>query len=322
MLFPENIFWGAPIPRSRGLHLLSMVDAAAAGRLKALWVIGYDVLATLPNLRDARRSFRNLELVVVQDLFLTRTAQAAASIVLPVAPVFEKGGTFMNAERRIQRVRKAVEPPQEVRTDWQIVCALAERMGYGAQFRYSSAEDIWNEIRQVWPEAAGISYKRLDNHDLQWPCRTEDDPGTDILHVTEFVHGKPLQRIDYVPTPERSSKEFPLLLTTGRNLYQFNAGTMTMRTPNTNLRPTDTLDISPPDAERLAIMSGTRVRFQSRYGSVVMIARVTDVVKQGQAFMTFHDPRVGLNRLTGPLRDGLVQMPEYKVTAVRIQLNT
>jgi formate dehydrogenase major subunit len=316
--------WGGPIPRSRGLNLLSMMDAAAAGRLKALWVIGYDILATLPNLHDARRSFRNLEFVVVQDLFLTRTAQAAAHIVLPVASVFEKDGTFLNSERRIQRVRKAVEPPQDVRTDWEIICALAELMGHGGQFHYSSVEDIWNEIRQVWPEAAGISYGRLDDHGLQWPCLTDDDPGTEILHVARFAHGKraPLQRVDYVPTPERCSAEYPLLLSTGRNLYQFNAGTMTIQTRNTRLRPTDTLDVAPHDADRLGIASGTRVRVQSRYGSVTMTARVTDVVKEGQVFATFHDPRIALNRLIGPIRDRLVQTPEYKVTAVRVQGNS
>ena len=259
--------------------------------------------------------------MIVQDLFITKTAQAAANIFLPAASVFEKDGTFMNAERRIQRIRKVTTPPGEAWTDWRIISALAERMGHGGRFRYNSAEEIWNEIWQVWPDAAGISYQRLDQRGLQWPCRTEDDPGATILHVSEFARSKraPLQKVDYMPSPEQTSTEFPFLLVTGCNLYQFNAGTMTMRTRNIRLRPTDTLDIAPNDADRLAIADGGRVHIRSRYGVVSMTARVTDAMKPGEVFATFHDPRVRLNRLTGPLRDGIVGAPEYKITAVSIE---
>jgi formate dehydrogenase major subunit len=313
--------WGARLPRDRGLNLMGMIDAAAAGRLKALWVIGYDILDTLANAHSTREALRQLEFVMVQDLFITRTASAVGHLFLPAASNFEKDGTFMNAERRIQRVRKAVEPRGAARPDWWIISALAARMGHGAAFSYGSPQDIWNEIRQVWPEAAGATYGRLEHGGLQWPCRTEEDPGTPILHVSNF--SKPgralLQRIDYIASPERTSDEFPLLLSTGRNLFQFNAGTMTMRTRNIRLRPTDTLDLSPADADRSAITEGARVRVRSRYGSVLMQARITDALRPGTVFATFHDVRVGLNKLTGPFRDRIVQAPEYKVTAVAVE---
>ncbi len=313
--------WGTPIPRRRGLDLLAMMDAAAAGRLKALWVIGYDILPTLANIPSTRRALAKLEFVIVQDLFLTKTAQGFGHVVLPAASVFEKDGTFMNAERRIQRVRKAVASQGDAWPDWRITCELAKRMGYENEFDFKSPEAIWNEIRSVWPEGAGISYARLEQQGLQWPCRDEHDPGTTVLHVSRFARSQTaaLARIDYVATPEQTTPEFPFLLTTGRNLYHFNAGTMTMRTRNRVLRKTDTLDLAPADAARLGIRTNDRVRIKSRYGEIVMFARATDSVSSGQAFATFHDPRTALNTLTSPLRDGIVRAPEYKVTAVSIE---
>lgn len=313
--------WGAPVPRDHGLNLMGMMDAAAAGRLKALWVIGYDILPTLANMPATRAALERLDCVIVQDLFITKTAAAAGHLFFPAASNFEKDGTFMNGERRIQRVRQASDAPGSAKPDWWIISELAKRMGHGTAFDYQSAEDVWNEVRRVWPEAAGVSYARLESGGLQWPCRTEDDPGTTILHVSDFTRPGPvaLQRLDYVATPERVSEEFPLLLSTGRNLYQFNAGTMTMRTRNTKLRRTDTLDISPADSARLGVHTGAKVRVRSRYGAVVMEARVTDAIRPGMAFATFHDPRVGLNKLTSPVRDRIVQAPEYKVTAISVE---
>lgn len=312
--------WNAPVPRERGLDLLAMMDAAAAGRLKALWVVGYDILATLADMSQCRKALAKLDLVIVQDLFVTRTAQEFGHVFLPAASVFEKDGTFMNAERRIQRVRGALAAPGEAKSDWLITCDLARRMGRGEGFAFGSAEQIWNEIRHVWPAVAGISYSRLEAGGLQWPCRDERDPGTTILHTDRFARAATaaLARIDYVPTPERTADDYPFLLTTGRTLYQFNAGTMTMRTRNRRLRPTDTLDIAPPDADRLGIATGDRVRLKSRYGAVDISVRVSDIVGPGVVFATFHDARIALNKLTGPQRDRIVQSPEYKVTAVSI----
>lgn len=313
--------WKAPIPRTRGLDLLGMIDAAAAGRLKALWVVGYDILPTLANMNETRRALEKLDFVVVQDLFVNETARAVGDLVLPVASVFEKDGTFMNAERRIQRVRQAIPMPGETRTDWQVIQAVAQRMGHGEGFSFASAEEIWNEIRAVWPEAAGITYPRIAEAGLQWPCRDEQDPGTRTLHVTQFARSPraTLRRIDFTPTTERASADYPFLLVTGRTLYQFNAGTMTMRTRAKRLRPTDTLDMSPADAAELGLVSGAPVRVRSRYGEARLVLRIVEAMKKGEVFATFHDTRRGLNRVTSPVRDNVVHAPEYKVTAVAVE---
>lgn len=313
--------WGAPPPRSPGLNLMEMIDAAAAGRLKALWVIGYDILATLPREAKAAEALGRLDFLLVQDLFMTETAREFGHVLLPAAATFEKDGTFMNAERRIQRVRRAIDPPGACRPDWRIVCALAERMGFGAQFAYGSAEAVWEEVRRVWPEVAGIGWARLDRGGLQWPCRDEDDPGTAVLHGEQFACGPKaaLRPVVYSPTPETVDGEFPFLLTTGRRLYQFNVGNMSRRTANVQLRPTDTLDIAPEDGRALGLADGDRVRLRSRYGETRLPVRLDPAIQPGQAFATFHDPAVRLNRVTGPHRDALVGAPEYKVTAVSIE---
>ena len=313
--------WGVPLPHEPGLNLLQMMDAAEAGELKMLWAIGYDILLTNANAAATRRALANLELLVVSDLFMNETAREYAHVFLPAASSFEKDGTFMNAERRVQRVRRALAPPGEARSDWEMVRDLAAALGHGARFEFDSAEAIWNEIRAVWPQAAGMSYARLDRGGLQWPCPDEQHPGTTILHRDMFPIGPraALRRIDYHATPEVVSPDYPFRLMTGRTLYAFNAGTMTQRTPNRILRPTDTLDICAADAQRLGLADRERVRVRSRYGETLLPVRVSASVKTGELFATFHDPAVCLNNLTGPQRDRFVKTPEYKVTAVRIE---
>ena len=312
--------WGAAVPRNQGLDLLEMMDAAAAGKLKALWAIGYDIALTNANTTATERALRSLDLVIVQDMFMNETARQFASVFLPAASSFEKDGTFMNAERRIQRIRKAIEPIEESRPDWEIICAVAKGMGKGEFFSYGSAEEIWNEIRSVWPAGRGISYERLDGGGLQWPCSNDAHAGTEVMHTESFPVGKAaLRRVQYRPTDEIIDEEFPFLLTTGRTLYQFNAGTMTMRTANVKLRPTDLLDISYEDASRLNVHEEERVRVRSRYGEAVLPIRITSTVKPGELFATFHTADVFLNRVTSPHRDRYVKSPEYKVTAVRIE---
>src|SRR5688572_15936193 len=273
--------WGAPAPRERGLNMLEMMDASESGALKALWAIGYDVALTNANAAATGCALRSLDLVIVQDLFLNETARQFGSVFLPAASSFERDGTFMNAERRIQRIRKAIEPVGHSKPDWEIICALAKAMGKEHYFNYSSAEEIWNEIRDVWPAGRGITYKRLDDGGLQWPCPDEDHPGTEAMHGESFPIGKQaaLRRIPYRPTKEVTSDEFPFLLVTGRTLYQFNAGTMTMRTANTELRANDLLDISAEDANRLNLHNGDRVRVHSAYGEAVLPLRITSSVK-------------------------------------------
>jgi formate dehydrogenase major subunit len=314
-------FWNAPIPPARGLNQLEMMDAASAGKLKALWAIGYDVFLSNANARATRQALRSLEVVIVQDLFLNQTAREFATIFLPAASTFEKDGTFMNAERRIQRVRKALAPVGQAKPDWEIVCRVARAMGKGQGFDYQSAEEIWEEVRRLWKGGSGISYARLESAGLQWPCASEADPGTRILHTDRFASGRQaaLKRIAYEATPEIISDEFPLLLTTGRTLYQFNAATMTGRTPNIRLRATDLLDMCGEDAERLHLKDGDRVRLRSRYGEAVLPLRISPAVKPGELFTTFHAPEVFLNFVTSPYRDRLVKAPEYKVTAVSVE---
>lgn len=313
--------WKTAIPTRPGHDLLGMIDAAAAGSLKALWVVGYDILATLPNMNETREALSKLEFIVVQDLFINETARHFAHMVLPAASAFEKDGTFMNSERRIQRVRKAVTPPGEALPDWKIVQEIAARMGHGPSFSFASSEAIWNEIRALWPDGRGIAYDRLEAGGLQWPCRSETDPGTEIMHVAQFAHARaaPLRCIDYIPSEEVTDDEFPFLLMTGRDLYQFNAGTMTMRTDNAKLRPTDTLDMAPSDAARLGLQAGARVCVRSRHGEAQLTLRLDEGMKTGEVFATFHDPENVFNRVTSPHRDRVVHAPEYKLTAVAVE---
>jgi formate dehydrogenase major subunit len=195
--------WGLPVPRERGLDLMEMIDAAASGSLRALWMIGYDVLLTNPQVERTRKALAALELLVVQDLFLNETARELASVFLPACSSFEKDGTFMNGERRVQRVRKVLEPAGDSLPDWEIVCRLARQMGHGDAFAFGSPEGVWEEIRRVWKAGAGISYARLESGGLQWPCPSEDHPGTALLHAEQFPLGPraELRRIEYRASP-------------------------------------------------------------------------------------------------------------------------
>jgi len=312
--------WDAPLPTRQGLNMIDMLTAAAAGKFKAIWAIGYDILKTNPNMHETRRAMKQLDLVIVQDLFFNETAREFGDVFLPAASSFEKDGTFMNGERRVQRVRRACEPRGESRSDWEIICALARAMGQGKRFAYSCAEEIWDEVRSLWPEGAGMSYARLDQRGLQWPCFSESDPGTPVMHADEFTLGKTvaLRRIDFTPPAKLTSLEYPFLLTTGRNLYQYNSGTQTGRTPNSRLCPTDVLLLSPADAARLGLCDGERVRLSSLQGAVELPLQISERVKPGEVFTTFHCSRVSLNEITTAHRDRYTQTPEYKVAAVRL----
>ncbi len=313
--------WGVSLPTTRGLHMLAMMDAALAGRLKGLWAIGYDIMLTNPNAAETARALRSLELVIVQDLFLTETAREFGTVFLPACSSFEKDGTFMNAERRIQRVRAALRPVGESKPDWQILCEMARAMG-AKGFDFTSPEQIWDEVRSLCEGARGMTYARLDKGGLQWPCPSEDHPGTPILHRDSFGPGAraALRSVEYHTSPEEITPDYPMLLTTGRSLYQFNAGTMTRRTRNNELRPADVLDISPADASRLNLDDDEPVRLVSRYGAAVLPVRISATVLPGQLFATFHTVEVFLNAITGPHRDATVGTPAYKLTAVRIEL--
>jgi len=318
-LFEE--VWRAKVPKTKGLNMMEMLDAASSGSMKALWAIGYDVALTNPNAHATTQSLESLDFVIVQDMFLNEVARACGSVFLPVASSFEREGTFMNSERRVQRVRKAIKAPGQTKADWEIICDLARAMGKAEFFDFHSPEEIWEEVRAVWKAGHGITYERLEHGGLQWPCPAEDHPGTTVLHAKSFTNGPraPLKRIEFTATEETISPEFPFLLNTGRTLYQFNAGTMTMRTANAALRPADTLDMAPEDVRLLALEEGERVCVRSRHGEVVLPVRIVSAMKPGESFATFHTAHAFLNRLTGPARDSIVLTPEYKVVAVRIE---
>ncbi|WP_024301884.1 formate dehydrogenase subunit alpha [Pseudogulbenkiania sp. MAI-1] len=313
--------WGVPLPARRGLNLLQMIDAAAEGGLKALWAFGYDIYQSLAHADETSEALSRLELVIIQDLFLNETAKAFGSVFLPAASFLERDGTFMNSDRRVQRIRQVVPPPAEARPDWWIIQQLAARLGRAEGFAFDGPEAIWDEVRALWPDGTGLSYRRLERESLHWPCPDERHPGTPVLHQSRFAIGKRamLATIPYLPTPEQTDENYPLLLSTGRSLYHFNAGTLSSRTPNAALRPSDTLDMAPADATRLGLIDGEPVRVRSRYGAVVLPLRITDRVPPGQLFATFHRADLMVNRLTSSVRDSKVQTPEYKVTAVRVE---
>jgi formate dehydrogenase major subunit len=313
--------WRAPVPGSPGLDLMEMMDAARDRKLRALWAIGYDVLLTNPGADRTRAALADLDLVIVQDMFLNETARELAHVFLPAAASFEKNGTFMNGERRIQRVRRAVDPPGGARPDWEIVCDVARAMGRDEGFAFGSAEEIWDEVRAVWPGGAGISYARLEQAGLQWPCPTEDHPGTEVLHGHDFAreHRATLKCLEPRTSAEMPCADYPFVLVTGRDLYQFNAGTMTGRTPNAVLRPRDVLELAVADGERLGLSDGEQVRIESRHGAVVLPVELSTRVPSGEVFATFHTADAFVNRLTGAGMDPSTHTPEYKRTAVRVR---
>jgi len=313
--------WGAALPTTKGKNLLEMLDAAAAGSLKAMWAMGYDILFTTPNEQLLKKAFSNMELVVIQDIFLNETAKAYGTVFLPACSHFEKDGTFINGERRVQRVRKAVSRRGASKTDWEPLCLVAQAMGWRAGFSFDNEEAIWEEVRKVWKAGSGISYKRIDKQGIQWPCPSEEHPGSAIIHKDSFPMGSraSLKRIEWRPSAETTSADYPFLLTTGRTLTQFNAGTMTGRTRNRLLHSSDFLEISPGDARRLGLAQNGKARLQSRYGSVILRVQISSRVQPGLVFTTFNYPEVWVNKLVSPGRDTITSTPEYKVTAVRVE---
>jgi predicted molibdopterin-dependent oxidoreductase YjgC len=281
--------------------------------------MGENPLLSEPNLAHVREAFASLELLVVQDIFPTETTELA-HVVLPGASFAEKDGTFTNTERRVQRVRKAVEPAGQSRPDWQIVCALASRMG-AAGFDYHNAKQIMHEIKDLAPIYGGVSHESLEQLSLQWPCPEHGHPGTPVLHSERFSRGLGrFMPIDYVPSAESTDEAYPLLLTTGRNLYQFHTGTMTRRVKGLSKRlGEEKMEINPRDAAALGVADGETVKISSRRGSLNVKVRVTDVTPPGVVYMTFHFCESPVNLLTGAGRDPTANTPDYKVSAVRVE---
>jgi formate dehydrogenase major subunit/formate dehydrogenase alpha subunit len=305
------------LPEQPGLKVTQMVPSAHDGKLKALYVIGENPLVSDPDLNHAEKSFGNLDFLVVQDIFLTETARMA-DVVLPSACFAEKNGTFSNTERRVQRVRKAVDPPGESRDDWRIVCDIAGRMGY--PMKYESSADIMEEIARVTPSYGGIDYARIEREGLHWPCPNNEHPGTPILHRELFTSGKGVfHGIEFVPPAEKTDDEYPMYLTTGRLLYQYHTGTMTMKSEGLNtMEPECFVEISAADAATLGLEDGAMVSVSSRRGSIDARVRVSRKAVTGTVFIPFHYARAAANRLTNAALDPISGIPEYKVCAVKI----
>ncbi|MCJ7687228.1 MAG: formate dehydrogenase subunit alpha [Desulfobacteraceae bacterium] len=308
--------WGKDLDGNPGLTLTEMFDAAHEGRIKAMYIVGENPMLSEADLWHARRALAKLDLVVVQDLFLTETAQMA-DVVLPAASFVEKDGTFTNTERRVQRVRKAVEPPGEAKLDWEIISEVAARLGY--PLAYGSSAEIMDEIAQVTPIYHGINFDRLNKKGLQWPCWDQGHPGTPILHKGRFTRG--LGKFHVVhdsPPAELPSGAYPILLSTGRILEHWHTGSMSHRSRVLeSLVPESSVEISPEDAARLGIDEGDDIYLSSRRGKVQTKVRKTNRVKPGEAFMAFHWSEAPANMLTNPVVDPLAKIPEYKVSSVK-----
>lgn len=309
--------WGRPLPERPGFTISEMFQAAVNGKLRALWIQGEDVAQSESNQSFVIEALHKLDLLVVQDLFMCETARHA-HLILPAASVLENEGTFTNGERRIQLVRPAVPPPGEARPDWTVFRDLAPRLGLA--WNYTSPAEVIDEIAKAAAKLfGGVSYARLGKNGLQWPCPDRGHPGTRIVHADSFLRGKgQLVAIDYAPSPETTRDGYPYLLITGRVLQHYNVGTMTFRTPNRALTPTDVLEIHPDDARRDGIEEMQEVRIESRWGRTKAPARLSERVAPGTLFLSFHDPETHANLLVGPHVDPLSKCPDYKVTAVRL----
>lgn len=314
-----------------GMTVTEMIDAAGEGKMRALYILGEDPAMTEPDSNHTRRALAATEFVVLQEIFPSETA-AYADVLLPGAAFAEKEGTFTNTERRVQLVRKAIDPPGEARPDWQIIQQLAQRLldvrglrptGPQAAWNYGSASDIMDEIAAVTPSYAGVNCRRLEQGDrLQWPVWDAQHQGTPILHVGKFTRGKgKFHVVDHLPPEEQPDADFPLILTTGRVLYHWHGGELSRRSPALLAEcPESLVEVSPEDAIRLGVKDGLPVRVVSRRGEVVARALVTSRVAAGVVFANFHFPGVAnANNLTIRALDPLAKIPEYKVCAVRVE---
>jgi len=309
--------WGVSINPEPGLRIPNMFDAALSGSFKGLYCEGEDIVQSDPNTKHVAAAMMAMECVVVQDIFLNETAKYA-HVFLPGSSFLEKDGTFTNAERRISRVRK-VMPPLAGYADWEVTQKLAQALGYPMD--YKNPEEIMAEIAALTPTFAGVSYEKIERlGSVQWPCNEHtEEAGTPIMHVDKFVRGKGRFIItQYVPTDEKVTRKFPLLLTTGRILSQYNVGAQTRRTPNNQWHSEDRLEIHPHDAEERGIKDDDWVGIASRAGDTVLRATVTERVQPGVVYTTFHFPESGANVITTDNSDWATNCPEYKVTAVQV----
>ena len=307
--------WGLPLQSEPGLRIPNMFEAALDGEFKGLYIEGEDIAQSDPNTQHVTAALTSMECVIVQDLFLNESAKFA-HVFLPGSSFMEKDGTFTNAERRISRVRKIMEPKSGY-ADWEITQLLSNAMGYPMNYRHPS--EIMDEIARLTPTFTNVSFRRIDElGSIQWPCNAEHPDGTPTMHIDHFVRGKGKFLVtEYVPTREKVNAKYPLILTTGRILSQYNVGAQTRRTANNVWHDEDRLEIHPHDAEERGIAEGDWVGIASRAGDTVLRARVTERVQPGVVYTTFHFPESGANVITTDSSDWATNCPEYKVTAVQ-----
>jgi formate dehydrogenase major subunit len=319
-LFEEA--WGVDsLPVKPGLPYTVMIE-----KVKVLYVVGTDPILAAPDSNSVRRQLKDLDFLVVQDIFPTEIAQLA-DVVLPAATWVEREGTHTWVDRRVQRIGKLVDPPGEAKSDCWIVTRLAERMGYQDKFDFSSARDVFEEIRRCVPTYAGITYERLDATagGIQWPCPSEDHPGTPTFFVEKFNTPDGLGHflpVDYVPPAELPDDDYPYTLTTGRTIFHYHTGSMSRRTPRLHDEvPSNYVQVNPVDAANEGIDSGDMVTLSSRRGSIEVSAKVTAEVPAGLLFVPFHFAEASANVLTNPALDPACKMPEFKVCAARMEVH-
>jgi len=310
--------WGTRLPEKPGLTLVEMMHAAREGKIKAMFIMGENPLVTDPNTNEVRRSLANLEFLCVTEMFETDTT-AYADVILPAVSFAEKSGTFTNTERRVQLFHAALAPLQGAKADWEILQQLANRLG--ANWSYSSPAEIFAEMASLTPQYAGMSHERLEKGSLHWPCPTADHPGTPILHKEKFTRGRgKFHPVEFRPPEELPDEEYPLVFTTGRQLFQYHAGTMSRRSPGIEQhRGKATVEINPADARRFGIGDGQPVKIISRRGEVVVPAEITNRVAPGMLFMSFHYREAIANLVTNDALDPIAKIPELKVCAVRLE---
>jgi formate dehydrogenase major subunit len=321
--------WGCELPAEPGRTVPEMLRAIEDGEIRAMYILGENPVVSDPDSNHTRHVLESLEFLVVQDIFLTETAQLA-DVVLPGASFAEKDGTFTNTERRVQRVRKAVDPVGSSRPDWQVIQEVgrrtARKIGHGAErlaggFRAGRPSQVMREIASLTPSYAGISHARLDTGGLQWPVPTPDHPGTPTLHTATFARGKGLfSPVEYSPPAEMPDREYPFLLNTGRRLYHYHTGSLTRRVPGlAALVDREYLQVNPADAERLGMVDGDVVTVESRRGSASATVEVTPSVLEGSVFMDFHFAESPANALTTSAHDPVAKIAQLKICAVRLE---
>ncbi len=314
--------WQLSVPEGPGLTVVELIKAAKAGSIKGMMIVGENPMITDPDTTQVRQGLENLEFLAVQEIFLTETAKLA-HVVLPAASYAEKEGTFTATDRRVQRVRKAIDPIGESKPDWQITCELARQMGVQG-FDYSGPQEIMKEISAVTPSYRGISYERLDQGEvLHWPCLDDQHPGTPVLHREKFVRGKGLfHAVDYTPPGESPDEEFPYLLITGRVPFHFHGGSITRRIELLDQEvPTGFVNIHPDDATKLGIKDGDMINLTSRRGEIKIQAKISDDVEPGVVYVPMHFAECSANVLTDTKLDPVSKIPGYKVCGVKVSKN-